>query len=223
MKHMRKSGRIWAPLLSLFLWLPIGVTKADDINPPPYWGNPNSLVAFWNETTQGEGNWSDGLANLEEFDSSFAVDPVTNYEAGCGPGAPCLSINPLPLASNQYHFFMPNVVDLLPIKFMRVQVTYSGDDPGVDIFAHESKVVDESLPVFDEPENPLADGYFYIDWVLRPNPDWEFVNITVPTGGLLHQVVIDSISTVPIPAALPLFGSALGLMGFIGWKRNKAA
>ena len=28
------------------------------------------------------------------------------------------------------------------------------------------------------------------------------------------------ISAVPIPAALPLFGSALGLLGFIGWKKR---
>jgi len=31
------------------------------------------------------------------------------------------------------------------------------------------------------------------------------------------------INPIPLPAALPLFGSALGLMGFIGWKRKKAA
>ena len=29
-------------------------------------------------------------------------------------------------------------------------------------------------------------------------------------------------SPVPLPAALPLFGSALGLMGFLGWRRRKA-
>jgi len=31
------------------------------------------------------------------------------------------------------------------------------------------------------------------------------------------------VGTVPIPAAFPLFNAALGLMGFIGWKRKKAA
>ncbi len=30
-------------------------------------------------------------------------------------------------------------------------------------------------------------------------------------------------TVIPIPAALPLFGSALALMGFVGWKRKKTA
>ncbi len=41
----------------------------------------------------------------------------------------------------------------------------------------------------------------------------------------LSEIYLDNISVnaVPIPAALPLFGSALGLMGFVGWKRKKTA
>ena len=28
-------------------------------------------------------------------------------------------------------------------------------------------------------------------------------------------------SVVPIPAALPLFGSALGFLGFVGWRKKR--
>jgi len=47
---------------------------------------------------------------------------------------------------------------------------------------------------------------------LWPNPDWEIVQIFVPDGSALHQVVIDTIST-PLPPAVWLLGTALaGLM-----------
>ncbi len=54
--------------------------------------------------------------------------------------------------------------------------------------------------------------------------DTAFNTITISA---LEIPTIDNLSqanaVVPIPATLPLFGSALGLMGFIGWKRRKAA
>lgn len=33
----------------------------------------------------------------------------------------------------------------------------------------------------------------------------------------------DSVGTVPVPAALPLFASGLGLLGFAGWRRKRRA
>ena len=32
-----------------------------------------------------------------------------------------------------------------------------------------------------------------------------------------------SISAVPLPAALPLYGAALAIMGFVGWRKRRAA
>jgi len=34
---------------------------------------------------------------------------------------------------------------------------------------------------------------------------------------------VDSISVVPLPAALPLFGTGVALIGLIGWRRSRAA
>ncbi len=31
------------------------------------------------------------------------------------------------------------------------------------------------------------------------------------------------ISTIPIPAALPLFGTGLAILGFVGWRRKRKA
>ena len=30
-----------------------------------------------------------------------------------------------------------------------------------------------------------------------------------------------NVSPIPLPAALPLFGTGLGIMGFIGWRRKR--
>ena len=42
-------------------------------------------------------------------------------------------------------------------------------------------------------------------------------------GGFLENRSSTFLNTVPVPAALPLFASALGLLGFMGWRRGKTA
>ncbi len=41
--------------------------------------------------------------------------------------------------------------------------------------------------------------------------------------GLVFDVEVDEVGVVPLPAALPLFGTGLALMGFIGWRRKRLA
>ncbi len=57
--------------------------------------------------------------------------------------------------------------------------------------------------------------------------DITIVQITIPCVGQYNSCygTIDNVnaSVIPIPAALPLFSSVLGLMGFVGWKRKKAS
>jgi hypothetical protein len=38
-----------------------------------------------------------------------------------------------------------------------------------------------------------------------------------------HYVNLENLTLVPIPAALPLLGSALGLLGLLGWRNRKRA
>lgn len=44
-----------------------------------------------------------------------------------------------------------------------------------------------------------------------------------PTYRGLDNVSVTAINPVPLPAALPLFGTGLALMGFAGWRRRRAA
>ena len=64
------------------------------------------------------------------------------------------------------------------------------------------------------------------------------LNLAVSTGDVLRldiartssagdlvgvELTIDAVSAIPIPAALPLFGSALAALGFFGWRRRFSA
>lgn len=54
--------------------------------------------------------------------------------------------------------------------------------------------------------------------------DNEFNEIRFLSGGNAFEYANLNVSAVPLPAALPLYGAGLAVMGFIGWrKRRKAA
>jgi hypothetical protein len=77
--------------------------------------------------------------------------------------------------------------------------------PGVnDILTSTGKVADFSETI------SLAPGVYTIDLV-------GFA--TKPTGAATFGGTVD-ISPVPLPAALPLFGSVLAGLGFYGWRRR---
>lgn len=46
---------------------------------------------------------------------------------------------------------------------------------------------------------------------------------TVNTGNFDYQIDITVPSVVPLPATLPLFASALGFVGYMGWRRKRKA
>jgi len=41
--------------------------------------------------------------------------------------------------------------------------------------------------------------------------------------GFSDPMAIQAVSPIPIPAALPLFGTDLGILGFLGWRRRRKA
>jgi hypothetical protein len=41
------------------------------------------------------------------------------------------------------------------------------------------------------------------------------------TGASTSAPVTQELGAVPLPAALPLFGSGLALIGFVGWRRKR--
>jgi hypothetical protein len=187
------------------------VAIADDLNVPPWWQLPGSLYVEWDEVSPGQGDLATGPLNIGDPATPY---PISDADLGAGPGQPALEIVPGPDGID-YRFFLPNYVDRLPIKNMRIQVTYSGLEPSiVSIVGSDPDspvaVVGPKNHVVGIPDNPLATGYYYEDWDLFPNPDWEVVHLLVPTATRINQVVIDSIS-IPEPSAM-----ALAFCGLVG-------
>ena len=197
---------VWASLFFLSgAW-------ADDVNPPDWADGPNTVVAFWED----HGN---GLVLDDWYIDDFSGYPLTGENNG-EPG--------LEIFANLYTFFMPNFIDPLPVKHLRIQVTYFGNDllfPKItSIAGHDSMPPGDVQGIFKDHvvDNALTPGalYFYEDWIMFPNPDWEVIDIFVPDTVQLQEVVIDTISTVPIPSAIILFASALGGLGFLGRRKK---
>jgi hypothetical protein len=208
----RPRKKLLLLLAGISAWLVMApLAGADDINPPDYRTDPHSAVVFWQEQTPGQG---DLVMN------GFNAYPGQYARTAFGGGVPALDIVH-ESESDRYHFYMPNFVDPLPQKLMRIQVTYSNPEPfvaGMQIFDPIIGVIAQPVAnVSGTPNNPAADGYFYEDWEIAPNPDYEIVDIYVPTGSLLHQVVIDTVS-LPEPATMTLL--AVGALAMIRRRRK---
>ncbi|MBE7636311.1 hypothetical protein GUA87_05605 [Sneathiella sp. P13V-1] len=83
------------------------------------------------------------------------------------------------------------------------------------------------------------DGYLeLIDSSLNANPTdtFEFLGALMFSGtefgigaiGRYHDfklaaLTVEKISAIPLPAALPLYGAGVALLGFIGWRRKRSA
>ena len=59
----------------------------------------------------------------------------------------------------------------------------------------------------------------FIGWNNLSSVSWGRASI-FGDGGQYDNIVV---STVPVPAAAPLFGSAIGLLGYLGWRKRKQA
>jgi hypothetical protein len=46
---------------------------------------------------------------------------------------------------------------------------------------------------------------------------------TGPDSLTVNSLTVDTLTTTPIPAALPLFASGLGALGVVGWRRKRKA
>jgi len=221
--------------IAVALLTAIPPARADDLNPPSWerLGAANlSTSAEWDFLTaqdpddiQPDGTSVPLIRGDVEPDMNAAFPPdrhpsgttfgdidfaasMSNGGYSGGPSAP-----PGGLAFN-----VPNWYDQEPLKILRLQVTYSGEEPGTRLFAFIGGVPGTSTGVTVEPVGRVADSdpslppgmsYFYEDWRILPNPDWEQVVIDVPSGTFIDQVVIDTIS-FPEPSSFGLLAVATG-------------
>jgi len=191
--------------------LPIGTMSAfaqlgpqDDVNPPKFEEQDNSLVAFFEDlgiVFEPDGCLAEELFPtgiefffLEEFALSGPI-----YQADPEPRIENIGFDQ-DLFANIWEIHMPNIEDDFNTKLMRIQVTtcdFGGGQTSILDVTAEDQGSSALVILRDQVDDiPFLPGgtYFYEDYVIRPNPDFETITIAVPFETVLAQVVVDTIS-----------------------------
>ncbi len=209
---------------------------ADDMNPPSFRGEPLSYMAKWHAFTAGTfvtGIYADYENSVDDSDpattlyNGFQTRLNFDYEPNPGWG-----IKPEgggihnTLTDASFTADVLNWVDHLPEKLLRVQVTYSfgflgGSPPSISNVSGFGPISgdDPHVRYLNNHVNGTAPQgeYFYEDWTILPNPDWEQIVFYVPQGTVIEQIVIDTVS-IPEPATMSLL--ALGGMAALRRRRK---
>jgi hypothetical protein len=185
---------------------------ADDLNPPSYRGNPLSVNAEWQLV------FGTNFLNLTQWSSIDDSDSATNLYPFFTPSP---QIQPM---GDIYQFQVPNWVDQMPVKYMRLQLTWLGTtQPPINLFSEGLDGVNliSGVITYSSPVQAISPAftYQYFDFEFHPNLDFERVHIQLPPNGLLSQVVVDTVSTVPEPATIGLLG--LGVLSLLRRKNSK--
>ena len=184
-------------IILVFSW---SSARGDDLNQPSYRGDPLSVYAHWNLLP---GTTFLDLTNWNSVDDS---DPATYLYPSFAP-TPQVQPN-----GDIFQLQLPNWVDQMPVKYMRLQLTWQNTLlPPVNVFSEGldgvnliSGLITYTSPLF--PDAATGTTYQYYDFEFYPNPDFERVHVQLAPDGLLSQVVVDTVSTVPEPATLVLLG-----------------
>jgi len=194
--------------------------RADDFAPPPWVrGDPLTTSAEWEFLTSVAGHFPADGTEVPLVIGDFTGPPEASVFLG--PDTPTWSPGD---GDGEWHaaltgpmtmeFIVGNWVDLEPVKFLRIQVTFDGPAP----FVSGLNAIDPSGPVTIVPAGTtLFDpSHILFEYELYPNPDVEIITLEMPAGGSIDQVVIDTIS-IPEPASMGL----LALGGLALLRRRK--
>ena len=200
-------------------------TAADIFAPPDYVGDPLSYHAGW-EFSVDPGSDLDIPADLESNGgpktTEFLYDQFPTriifgqgdgwrWDPADGDGGMVSDVG------GRIEVEVVNWVDQEPEKFIRVQLTYSGEAPVV-LGAEGFMDPDVSIGYFEAAPSNLVDAnHLYSDIHLHPNPDWESISIRVPSGTILDEVVVDTVS-IPEPSAIIMILASAGGLLFV--RRN---
>ena len=191
-------------LIATVMLIGIGISAANahDLNPPPWRYQPNTTYARWDTWYGGGGEKSATFPPDTEF-SYLQVSPSAVTLAPEAEATDYAGIDEVLWISDHddkegLTLELPNYTDPNPYKEIVLQVTWHEDGPpgySVDLPA---SIIDSQLGV------DLGGGWFYdyIVYRIEPNPVFETITLTNPTGDLyIDQVVVDTICA-PEPASI---------------------
>jgi hypothetical protein len=202
--------------------------------PPDFRGLPGSVYALWDLNNPENPDLADAF-NAVPLDGLplYEIPPIVeilNLEfATVGDTSGWLATGDFGILN----FCVPNFIDFLPVKDIWVQINYIAPNPNpadpltfpwVAAVEASDNEVGFVLGEFTGSFNIPQIGYRLETWVVRPNPDFELIQIFVPRGVLVDQVIIDTISTVPEVSTMVLCGvSGFVIAGFGYVRRRRSA
>jgi len=199
-----------AAVVMAFSW---SIARGDDLTPPPYRGNPLSVNAQWNLHPGST------ILNLTGWSWVDDTDPTTNLYPNFPPD-PQITPN-----GGIYQLQLPNWVDNMPVKYMRLQLAWAGTNQlPFNIFSQGldgTNLINATITGTSPLITTSAGYYEYVDFTFLPNPDFERIGLQLPANNYLTQAVVDTVSTVPEPATIGLLG--LGALTMIRRRRSAAA
>jgi hypothetical protein len=195
-------------LLTVCLTFLPAAAKADDLNVPPWAGDPGSTHQKW------------------EFNTGPDTNPPPETDLDNPYGDPVLTVLPSGnLPEDSYYeelagrigvweldgafvIEIPNRPDPDPWKWLWIQLTWMPDAqsgvPQIIVEAEDAQAVPiTDIELIDEVETPIGDPWHHITYVYEiwPNPAFE----TIYIGGsiFVDEIVIDTIC-IPEPATMGL-------------------
>ena len=218
-KHLTRS------LVVGMLLMQTSIALADDIAGPDW-------ERYAPYTTVQEWEFDSSAGGLPDGDSVQLFNPNGDPDALHYFGLTHMPLGQGPSGDNGWMggpeggflgFVIPNIADNRPVKHLRIQIN---GDWGID---NEPYVIDlfgvlgpaVLNGIFAGSDETIPGSHRWEDWDIFPNPEQETLTLMIPAGAFVNQVVIDTISAVPLPPAVILFGSAL--IGLVGMARRKDA
>ena len=76
---------------------------------------------------------------------------------------------------------------------------------------------------YDPPSNFTGTVFFIVQGALTDPPQYNGGGSFDGTNAVTDSIVVTGAPATPLPAALPLFATGLGVLGLLGWRRKRRA
>jgi hypothetical protein len=205
---MKKTHALTICLISVTALLATNAI-ADDFAPPPWVrGSPLTTAAEWEFLTDANSHTGPDGNTVATVEGGFGTPTVSIYGGGLGV-IPIWSLGDgdgqwagAPTDTIFMGFEIGNWADTEPVKYMRIQVTYSGAIPSISSISAIHQTA-PSVTVVPSGITPFSPTEILFEYEMYPNPFFEVFELTIPGGGSVDQIVVDTIS-MPEPATMSM-------------------